>query len=174
MSEIGDILTKVKQGMARTNLFKIIIPYFGLTDLTFHGKGTQLPSSELGVLEIPHRGRRLKVPGQRTFSEWTVTIMETSSMEVRSKLESWMNKFDDAKSGVMDKSFQYDAVVALQDPTVTEYSVLWYTLYGIFPTNIGAVELSFDEQTAPLEYQVTFNYSYHTMSPSDSDGDGGE
>ena len=39
-----------------------------------------------------------------------------------------------------------------------------YTLFGAFPTAIASVDLSFDEQTAPLEYQVTFNYSFHTVS----------
>jgi hypothetical protein len=48
-----------------------------------------------------------------------------------------------------------------------------YILFGAFPTSIASVDLSFDEQTAPLEYQVTFNYSYHTVQGGGGGGAGG-
>ena len=163
MAEIDNILAKVKAGMAKTNLFLITIPFIGLSDsLVFSGKGTQLPSSELGVLEIPHRGRKLKVPGQRTFSDWTVTVMETQSMEVRTKLELWMERLNGTSSNAIDSSNTVTASVALLRGDGTKS--ITFNLEGAFPTNIGTVDVSFDEQTAPLEYQVTFSYAYHTMT----------
>jgi hypothetical protein len=163
MAEIDNILAKVKAGMAKTNLFSITIPFIGLSEsLVFGGKGTQLPSSELGVLEIPHRGRKLKVPGQRTFSDWTVTVMETQSMEVRTKLELWMETLNGTSSNNIDSSNTVTANVSLIRGDGRKS--ITFNLYGAFPTNIGTVDVSFDEQTAPLEYQVTFSYAYHTMT----------
>jgi hypothetical protein len=165
-----EVLDKVTRSakMARTNLYSILFQGPGPSatfseSLQLRGKGTQLPSSDLGVIEVPYRGRKLKVPGQRSFSEWTVTVMETESMEVRLALEEWMNSLDGADTGSRDAGKICDAIVKTLDvggsqPTMT------YNLFGVFPTNIGAVEMNFDEQTAPMEYSVTFQYSFHTVS----------
>jgi hypothetical protein len=171
-SRSGDIAQTlssiITNRLAHTNLFSIIIPApapGGISDLLkFSGKGTQLPSSELGTIEVPYRGRKLKVPGQRTFSEWTVTVMETEGMYVRTALENWMNILDNATTGARNPLVT-NAKVSLLKSDMKSPS-LTYTLYGVYPTNIASVDLSFDEQTSPLEYSVTFSYSYHTLEGS--------
>ena len=35
-----------------------------------------------------------------------------------------------------------------------------YTLRGLFPINIAAIDLNFDEATAVEEFSVTFSYQY--------------
>jgi len=169
MASMKDILDKVtKGGMAYTNLFKVIVeggPSSSpiSTALEFRAKGSQLPSSELGVMEVPYRGRKLKVPSQRSFSEWTVTIMETKNMEVRTLLEEWMEKLDGAETGKRDPTQLAKIKVSMLDPKNLESSTITFVLEGAFPSAIGAIELSYDEQTAPLEYQATFQYSYHLL-----------
>lgn len=163
-----EVLTKVtKSGqMARTNLFSMTfqggVPVIQnlSKDLVIRGKGTQLPASDLGVIEVPYRGRKLKVPGQRSFAEWTVTIMETEGMEIRTAIEYWMNILDASSTGDRQPDAICDIIVSnlsIRDQT----PLMTYYLYGAFPTSIGAVEMSFDEQTSPMEYQVTFQYSFH-------------
>jgi hypothetical protein len=165
--QIQQILDEIKRSkLAHTNLFDISIPTPAPGNLgsllKFRGKGTQLPSSELGTIEVPYRGRRLKVPGQRTFSEWSVTIMETEGMEVRSALETWMESLDGAATAQRDASKITNGSVAVLKSNGITPSIK-FLLWGLFPTSISNVELSFDEQTAPLEYSVTFQYSYHTI-----------
>jgi hypothetical protein len=163
--EIARILSDIRnKKLAHTNLFQIILspdPSNLGTLMQFRAKGTQLPSSDLGTIEVPYRGRKLKVPGQRTFSEWTVTIMETEEMSVRNEMEKWLNSFDESTSGKRGGQ-TVNAIVQLMKSDTTTASIS-YTLWGVYPSNISAVELSFDEQTAPLEYSVTFQYSYHTV-----------
>ena len=163
-----DILDKVtKGGMAYTNLFKVLVEGGPATQLSaaleFRAKGSQLPSSELGVMEVPYRGRKLKVPSQRSFAEWTVTIMETKNMEVRTMLEEWMEKLDGAETGTRDPTNLAKIKVSMLDPKNLSANTITFVLWGAFPSAIGSVELSYDEQTAPLEYQVTFQYSYHLL-----------
>jgi hypothetical protein len=164
--KVSDVLQKVKQGMAYTNLYRIMIPGMGgLSEmLEFAAKGSQLPSSELGIMEVPYRGRKLKVPSQRSFAEWTCTVMETRQMQLRAMFEEWMNTLDGSSTGARDPSKLFDIEVKIDDGRGND--VIGFTLYGAFPSAIGQVDLSFDEQTAPLEYQVTFNYSYHEMTTS--------
>ena len=161
-SELTNFLDKMKAGIGKTNLYTVTVPN-KLTDLSFNAKGTQLPSSDLGTIELPYRGRKLKIPGQRTFAEWTITIMEASDMAVRKALEKWMNAIDDAEKGDLGPFGPnlVDIIVDLKKPDGKE-TAMKYTLYGAYPTNLASVDLSYDEQTAPLEYQATFNYSYHT------------
>ena len=115
---ISEVASTVKKGMAYTNLFKITMPSVGSGDLStlleFRAKGSQVPSSELGVMEVPYRGRKLKVPSQRSFSEWTVTVMETAGMEMRATFEKWMNFLDGSSTGIRDPSKLTDITVAVQ------------------------------------------------------------
>lgn len=169
--KIENILNKVKSGMAKTNLFIVNIPFSNLgTLLEFRAKGAQLPSSELGTLEIPHRGRKIKVPGQRTFSDWTITVMETKNMEIRVILEKWMDLMNGSTTNSINSSYTQKVIVrpiyTVADGT--QQSPFIMTLEGTFPTNISPIEFSFDEQTAPLEYQVTFAYAYHTITNASS------
>lgn len=159
---ISAALSTIKSGLARTNLFSITIGKGLGPLLQIRGKGTQLPATDLGVIEVPYRGRKLKVPGQRTFAEWTVTVMETEGMEVRTALENWVNSIDNATTGARNPNQLEDITVSLLKSNGG--SSMTYQLFGAFPTSIASVDLSFDEQTAPLEYQVTFNYSYHTIT----------
>lgn len=177
---IKDIASDIRsQKMAKTNLFKVNFPaapagaaVLSADPIEFRAKGSQLPTSELGTLEVPYRGRKLKVPAQRTFSDWTVTIMETEEMGVRSALEEWMDFLDNAETGERDSSKTVDATVEILKGD-GKSTALKFILYGAYPTNIGAIELNFDEQSAPLEYSVTFAYSYHKIEKGSGGGGGG-
>lgn len=167
MSTIQSFLTGFKNP-AKTNLYRLTISPEGAAQapegvaFNLRAKGSQLPTSDINVIEIPYKGRKVKVPGERTFAEWTVTIMETQEMGMRKKFEEWISAMDspteinrnsDALSTIKCELLQAD------NQTVS----MTYNLFGAFPTSIASVDLTFDEQTAPLEYSVTFQYSYHTV-----------
>jgi hypothetical protein len=67
MPTISDFAAKFKGGV-RPNLFRvnIVAPEF-FTDLDFLCKATTIPASTIGKVEVPYRGRKLQVPGDRTF-----------------------------------------------------------------------------------------------------------
>ena len=54
--------------------------------------------------------------------------------------------------------YQVDAFVDHLDRNGN--TVKSYTLRGLFPTDIAAIDLSYDEQTAIEEFSVTFAYQY--------------
>ena len=54
-------------------------------------KAAQLPSSIMAVVEVPFRGRQLKIAGDRTFESWTPTILNDTDFVVRDSMERWMN-----------------------------------------------------------------------------------
>ena len=60
---------------------------------TFLVKAANLPASTVGVVEVPFRGRTLKIAGDRTFEPWTVTVMNDENFLLERKLEEWSRTY---------------------------------------------------------------------------------
>ena len=151
---------------AKTNMYKLVfrgengavVP----SGLDIRAKGAQLPTAEMGIMEIPYKGRKVKIPAERSFSEWTVTVMETNDMNVRRSFEKWMSVMD-AEDEIKRNTAALSTIDVILLKGDNSTPSITYTLYGAFPSSLASVDLSFDEQTAPLEYSVTFQYSYHQV-----------
>ena len=89
----------VTSDFARPNLFQVDLSFpTGITGIDgkaiqnqgkFTVRAANLPSSQIGVIEVPFRGRVLKIAGDRTFEPWTITIMNDSKFVLRSAFELW-------------------------------------------------------------------------------------
>ena len=151
---------------AKTNMYKLVfrgengavVP----SGLDIRAKGAQLPTAEMGIMEIPYKGRKVKIPAERSFSEWTVTVMETNDMNVRRSFEKWMSVMD-AEDEIKRNTAALSTIDVILLKGDNSTPSITYTLYGAFPSSLASVDLSFDEQTTPLEYSVTFQYSYHKV-----------
>ena len=89
---VDDFKSKIRGGGARPNLFKATVnfPTYAAGDVeltSFMCKGAQLPASVTNVIDVPFRGRQLKVAGDRTFEPWTVTIINDVEFSSRTALE---------------------------------------------------------------------------------------
>ncbi len=114
---------------------------------TFLVKAANLPASTIGVIEVPFRGRVLKIAGDRTFDSWTVTVLNDTDFSIRSAFERWMNtinRVSDNTGLVNPADYQADAYVYQLD---RDGSVLRsYRFYDVFPTQVAPIELSYDAQ----------------------------
>ena len=101
MPNIIDFKTKLNGGV-RPNLYQVDIqfpekadPGAGITNLMSQGRflcrSTSLPTHSQGLIEVPFRGRFLKIPGDRTFEAWTATFYNTADFNLRAAFESWVN-----------------------------------------------------------------------------------
>ena len=145
----------------------------GQTKLTpFLVKAASLPGTQLGVIEIPFRGRRIKVPGDRSFSDWTITIINDNKFEMRNKFELWVNAIQSMQTNLASQEFTNFAGPIFQDWTVNQLDrsgrpVKAYTLIGCFPTDISAIDLSYDSTDQIEEFSVTIAYSYFSTNGPD-------
>ena len=76
-------------------------------------KAAALPASNITPIEIPFRGRTLKVAGDRTFDTWNITIINDENFRLRSKFEQWMNginKLSDGSGATAPGSYMGNAV----------------------------------------------------------------
>jgi len=162
---VDDFKAKLKGGGARSNLFRATLnfPFYadGDVELTsFMCKAAQLPASVMNVIEVPFRGRQLKLAGDRTFEPWTVTVLNDTGFEVRDSMERWMNGINahSANTGLTNPvTYQADLIVEQLDK---DGSVLKsYNFRGCFPTNVAAIDVSYDNE-ALQEFTVEFQVQY--------------
>jgi hypothetical protein len=124
-------------------------------------KGAQLPASVMNVIEVPFRGRQLKIAGDRTFEPWTVTVINDVGFEVRNAMERWMNGINShsANVGITNPvAYQADLIVDQLDKDGDV--VKTYNFRGCFPTNISAIDLSYETNDAIEEFTVEFQVQY--------------
>ncbi|BCV07750.1 MAG: hypothetical protein CM15mL2_2260 [Caudoviricetes sp.] len=199
---LSQFKSKLIGGGTRPNLFEVSIPTFpsaiseawSAGDDSENGifkflcKATALPASNLGSIEIPFRGRTLKVAGDRTFDDWTVTIINDEDFKLRTAFERWsnvMSRLDDATGVTNPTSYMTDGYVqqlgrgsqvGAASNDGGESSVLRsYKFFDVFPITVGEIALSYDTTDALEEFDVTFRYQYFTIGNSaQSSGGTGE
>ena len=163
---VDDFKSKLKGGGARPNLFncKLNFPAFALGDAeltSFMVKGAQLPSYNVTPITVPFRGRQLKIAGDRTFEEWTVTVINDTGFEVRNAMERWMNGINshNANTGFNDPGdYQTDLTVDQLDKD--GLVIKSYQFRSCFPTVISAIDLNYDTVDTIEEFTVTFQVQY--------------
>ena len=189
---LEDFKSRLIGGASRPNLFEceLTFPSFATQSTTAEGadntrsaselsrfmiKSANLPASTVGVIEVPFRGRSLKIAGDRSFDVWTITIINDVDFTLRTSFEKWMNainKHDDNSGLINPAQYQRDAIVkqfgrssvqsansSVTSPTVSsagdQIPVLKaYKFYGIFPTSVSAIDLSYDSTDSIEEFTV--------------------
>ncbi len=178
-TKISDIKSKLSGGGARPNLFEVDLAFpsgasavsfiSAVKDVTDAGKilvkSAGLPASNVNPIEVPFRGRIFKLAGERTFDTWTVTVLNDNNFLIRGAMEEWMagiaNLTDfEGKSNPAD--YQADGVIVKQLDRM-EKVVRQYKFYGMFPTNISQIDVSFDNQDTIEEFTVEFQVQYYEV-----------
>ena len=137
-------------------------------------KGANLPASNVAQIDVPFRGRVLKIAGDRTFDTWTVTVINDTDFAIRSAFERWMNtinKVSDNTGLTNPAEYQADAYVYQLD---RDGSVLRsYRFYDVFPTNVSAITLAYDSQGIQ-EFTVELQVLYWEAAKGTGTNAGGE
>ena len=180
---IEKIKSTLKGGGARPNLFQVNLTSFpggadyDSDEFSILCKAAQLPASNIASIDVPFRGRIFKVAGDRTFDTWTVTVINDNDFKIRTAMEAWMQftgQYADGSGATDPASYQVNADViqfarqatALQKVDTTGLAnAKQYRFYGIFPTNISAIDLSYDTGDTIEEFTVEFQVLY--WAPAD-------
>ena len=163
---VDDLKAKLTGGGARPNLFKATINFpnyaGGNSELTsFLCKAAQLPSSVIGQIDVPFRGRQLKVAGDRTFENWTVTVINEDAFEVRNSFERWANGINEHRNGTgILNPADYQADLTIEQLNRQNETIKEIILRGAFPVNVAGIDLSYDTTDTIEEYTVEFAYQY--------------
>ena len=91
MSTIDQFKAQLIGGGPRANRFRIFLPRAG-NKIEFLAKGSQIPAATLGETPVPYKGMILKLAGERTYDDWTVTIINDNEFSARTALEQWQQE----------------------------------------------------------------------------------
>ena len=165
---INDFKSRLQGGGARPSLFKVVLPFPIFTgagnsseELEFLCKSASLPTSTVGPIIVPFRGRQLKVAGDRTYAEWTLTIINDTDLKIRNSFERWSAGINShvANVGLENPSlYQVDAEVHQLDRN--QSVIKKYRFAGVWPSEIGEIPLSFESVDMIEEYPVTLQVQY--------------
>jgi hypothetical protein len=178
LRRITDFKSKLTGGGARSNLFEVVLSFpevapadtVVLDKSRFLCKTAALPASTVASLPIAFRGRTLNVAGDRTFESWSVNIINDTDFAIRSAFENWMNTINRVSdnTGVTDPAlYQADAFVYQLDRDGSTLRA--YHMYDIFPTNITAIDLSYDQEGIEeftVEFQILWWEAIRGNSPN--------
>ena len=138
-------------------------------------KAALLPASNITPIEVNFRGRILKIAGDRTFDTWTVTVINDVDFSIRSAMEKWMdfiNSMEDATGAQDPALYQPDAYVHQLDRDGS--TLRTYKFHDIFPTNISAIDLSYETVDSVEEFTVEFQVQWWEAIKGTGANAGGE
>ena len=179
---ISNFKSKLTGGGARANLFEVVLTFPDvaqpdsavLDKARFLVKGANLPASNVAQIEVPFRGRVLKIAGDRTFDSWTVTVINDTDFAIRSAFERWsntINRLSDNTGLTNPADYQSDAYVYQLDRDGS--TLRSYRFYDTFPTQVGPIELSYDAQGIQ-EFTVELQVQYWEAIKGSGPNAGGE
>ena len=182
-SNVSSFLQVVKQGV-RPNMFQVDISFPGSVEadqtlVSYMCKSAVLPASNIGVIEVPFRGRTVKIAGDRTFDNWSATFINDKEMKSRAYFEQWLNQINThkANTGAIQDPTAYGRSVVIRqlekDNSPAGSELRSYKLWYAFPISTSAIDLAYDSNDQIEEFSVEFQYSYWTVG-DDSDTTAGD
>ena len=183
LRKISDFKSKLTGGGARPNLFEVELAFPNAVQIEndvlqksrFLVKAAALPASTISPIEVPFRGRILKIAGDRTFETWTITVLNDVDFVIRSAFEKWMNiinSMEDATGVQNPDEYQKDAMVHQLD---RDGGILRsYKFWDIFPTNISTIDLSYETTDTLEEFTVEMQVQWWEAYKGTSTAAGGE
>ena len=183
-NNVSTFLSQIQQGI-KPNMFSVDIKFpqgfSGATGKSNNDdknltnilcKAAALPGSNLGVIEVPFRGRTVKIAGDRTFDTWTATFFADSNMEVRGLFEDWANSINSHEANTAERflpnqgttGYMADLFVSQleKDDNKGGSVIRTYQLHHCFPTNVSAIDLAYDSNDQISEFTVEWQYSFFT------------
>ena len=180
-TKLNNFLSKIGEGV-KPNMFVVDVSWPTDLDNKPEGdnrelvnllcKSTALPASNIGVIEVPFRGRTVKIAGDRTFDTWTATFFNDKDFKIRSYFEKWLEQINTHESNnaplfvPTNSTAGYMATVKVKqmrkDDRESGSILRQYDLLHAFPTSVSQIDLAYDSNDQIEEFSVEFQYSYWT------------
>jgi len=169
---IENFKSALANGGVRPTMYSVEITFpttirnmFNDSELTnkalFLVKASTMPGSQVGVIEVPFRGRRLKVSGDRTFADWSTTIINDTDFKLREAMEKWAEVIQNMNFAIgANELTDYMGTAEVRQLDRLGQQLRVYEFNGIWPSLIADIPLAFDQYDTIEEYDVTFCVQY--------------
>lgn len=172
---INTFRSELKGDGARPTLFEILVYFpvslagvFPTQQMSVMAKASSLPGSTLGIIEVPYFGRKIKVAGDRTFDDWTLTVINDEDFNIRNAFEFWQNSMDqyttDAEkkrvNGASANPYSYVSNIIVKQFGKQGDVIKTYELVNAFPNSVGQIDVSWENNDQIEEFDVTFSLDF--------------
>ena len=170
-------------GGARPSLFEVQLTFPSIVvdgsnisnSAKFLIKASSLPASTLGEIDVSYFGRKIKFAGDRTFDDWSITVINDENFDVKRAFEEWSNGINTLVSNRLNsevgkfggaginRSYKTDLLVkqyGKSGPGDDAGIIASYRIVGAFPTQISAITLDWDRNNTIEEFDVRIAYDY--------------
>ena len=147
-------------------------------------KAANMPAAQLDTAEVKYFTRSVKIPASRQFSPVTLTFYNTESYVMRDQFLTWLSLFNSPVSNVrgardvdprigtgkvgdvatFTRKINY-ADIILTPRNQKHAETGRYHFYSAFPTSVGAVSYSYENDSQFHTYDVEFQYLSSTFTP---------
>jgi hypothetical protein len=131
-------------------------------NLIYHIKTGQIPGRNIGEHQMKFGGMTLNLPGDTTFEDLTITVLNPMDWEFRSFFENWQSLILDVRNNgryYADEILK-DAYVDIEQLDNEGEILVTYRYHSAYPKNISQIDLSMDTNDSVEEFTVTFGFSY--------------
>ena len=166
--DINAFRSQLTFGGARNAYFQVQItnPVNSTADLKtpFMVTAATLPSSNLGLIEVPYMGRRIKQAGDRTFESWQVTVNNDEDFLIRNAMENWMAAINSHQGNIT--TLGTSAPLAYKtNAQITQFArngaiLRVYNFDGLFPTLVSDIQTDWADTDRIEQFQITFQYDW--------------
>jgi hypothetical protein len=168
---VNEFRSQMQGDGARPNLFEVSMPFpaFALpgnaqTKMSFMCKTAQLPGSSVGTVPVQYFGRELKFAGNRTFTDWTVSIINDEDFVIRNAFERWMNGIN-SHGGNLRAAAAAASLGYTVDSEVRQYGkqgdvLKKYKFIGLFPTDVSPIDVDWGSNDSIEEFTVSLSYQW--------------
>lgn len=169
---INDVKSQLTFGGARNTLFQVQIsnPANSIADIKtpFMVEAASLPESTIGTIEVPYFGRKDKHAGDRVFQPWQTTVINDEDFLIRNALEEWSNKINSFGGNLRNfpssSANHYRSRGIVRQYSKTGVVIREYTFENIWPASISPIDLNWASTDQIETFQVTWDYTYWTVS----------
>jgi hypothetical protein len=168
-------------GGARANQFKVEInnppvPFANRVNVrqaAFLCSATSLPSMSLSVVEVPFRGRTIRIAGDRDFPDaWEATFLNDTDFSIRNAMESWSNAINDLATAQGEtNSLEYCADLTVSQLDRDDTILKTYKFVNAWPETVAAIDLSTAATTEIENFVVSFRYQHFLASNVNNGGE---
>jgi hypothetical protein len=161
---INEFKSQLVGGGARPTLFQVQIlnPVDPAADfkVPFMVRAAGIPGSTVGQYEVPYFGRNIKYAGDRTFEDWTITVINDEDFAVRNAMEAWSNAINTHDSNVRALPQDYKSNAIITQFSKDGDPLRSYVFEGMFPVSIDQIDMDWGTVDAIEEFGVTFSYDF--------------
>jgi hypothetical protein len=147
---INEIKSQLTFGGAKASLFQVAITN---------------PINGLANLKTPFM---VKIAGDRTFAEWTVTIMNDEDFLIRNAMEEWMASINAHEANTRQlasaATSNYKSQAQITQFSKTGAPLRVYNFNGLYPSSIAAIGMDWNTTDDIERFDVTFQYDWWNVS----------